>query len=77
MPLYFETFKSERSKGEKMFDNLGNIAILKFPDGTSRTEKLRAAKKILRNNITTVLEKAGKIKGRLRTLKTRYLFWLK
>jgi len=59
----------------KSFDILGNIAILKFPITATKKNKLIAARKLLHDhkNITTVLEKSEKIKGRLRTFKTNYL----
>lgn len=57
------------------FDVLGNIAILKFPERTSREKKKRTANNLMgaHKNITTVLEKKEKVSGRLRTLKTRFL----
>ncbi len=59
-------------------DIIGNIAILHFPEKPrkiKKTEKIKIAKKILqeKKNIKTVLEKSGKVSGRLRTLKTRFL----
>ncbi len=59
----------------RAFDLLGNIAILKFPKETKVSEKKKQAGKLLREhkNIKTVLEKADKIKGRLRKLKTKHL----
>lgn len=52
------------------FDIIGNIAILKK---TKDSKKL--ARKLIRENrgITTVLEKSGRVSGRLRTIKTKYL----
>jgi len=60
-------------------DIIGDIAILKFPKGTWKiTKKLRAMKFLKTTpNITTVLEKTGKFKGRLRTHKTKHLAGLK
>lgn len=57
------------------YDVLGNIAILKFKKET-RKQKLRIARAILKEhkNISTVLEKKDKIKGRLRTMKTNFIF---
>lgn len=54
---------------------VGNIAILKFPDGTSKKDKKREAEKLMKEhrNISTVLEKKEKVKGRLRTIKTSFL----
>jgi len=57
-------------------DIIGNIAILKFPEGTKAGEKKQAARNILKTikNAKTVLEKIEKVKGRLRTYKTKFLF---
>lgn len=59
-------------KGE---DILGNIAILKFDWDDSLAKKKREALKFLKEhqNVRTVLEKTRGFKGRLRTLKTRFL----
>lgn len=60
------------------YDVIGNIAILKFKD-ESKKQKKKLALNLLKNqkNIKTVLEKIEKIKGRLRTYKTRYLAGIK
>jgi tRNA (guanine37-N1)-methyltransferase len=52
----------------RAFNILGNVAIVNFPKGYSVKEKRKFALKILKrnNSIKTVLEKAGKFKGRLR-----------
>ena len=56
------------------YDILGNIAIVKFPKETKKSEKLNRAKELLENkSIKTVLEKTDKVSGRLRTIKTKYL----
>jgi tRNA (guanine37-N1)-methyltransferase len=57
------------------YDILGNLAILKFPDGTSGKEKKKEAFRILKSqkHIETVLEKSDKVRGRLRTIRTKYL----
>jgi len=57
------------------YDCIGSIAILKFPQETKLREKKKIAEKLLgeRKNIKTVVEKIEKVKGRLRTFKTRYL----
>jgi tRNA (guanine37-N1)-methyltransferase len=57
------------------YDILGNIAVVKFERGMKKAEKLRLAKKLMNGNkqITTVLEKAGKFSGRLRTQKGKYI----
>jgi len=57
------------------YDLIGNIAIFKFPEKTREKEKKKEALNFLKEhkNIKTVLEKAGKVKGRLRIAKTRFL----
>jgi tRNA (guanine37-N1)-methyltransferase len=59
----------------KSYDLLGNIALVKFPEGFKQTEKKKFAKKILeeQKGIRTILEKLGKIKGRLRKLTTKFI----
>ena len=55
------------------YDIIGNIAIIKS-EGKSKKEKLAQAKKLLKvPSIQTVLEKAGKVKGRLRTIKPKFV----
>lgn len=56
------------------YDILGDIAILKF-DKEKNKEKKEIAKKLLeeRKSLKTILEKTEKVKGRLRTIKTKYL----
>ena len=55
------------------YDILGNIAIIKSENKTKK-QKLTQAKKLLQQpSIKTVLEKAGNIKGRLRTIKPKYI----
>lgn len=51
------------------YDIFGNIALIKFPRGTKRTEKKRYGERFLKEHrgVSTVLEKSDKIKGRLRT----------
>jgi hypothetical protein len=53
------------------YDLLGNIAIIKFSRETGKAEKIKFAKKLLKENkgIKTILEKTGKFSGRLRTAK--------
>ena len=54
----------------RSFDVIGNIAILKPENGN----KERAGMLLKQNkNIRTILEKTERVKGRLRTLKTKYL----
>jgi len=61
---------------KRSFDLIGNIAVLKFPNGTKKSEKIRVAKQLIseHKNIKTVVEKSEKIKGRLRKFKTKHLF---
>ncbi len=60
------------------YDLLGNIAIVKFPRGTKKREKLEQARELLMiPSIKTVLEKTDKVKGRLRTIKTRHISGIK
>jgi len=58
-------------------DIIGNIAIVKFDKEAG--EKKKIAEKLLKEhkNIRTVLEKTEKVKGRLRTFKTRFLAGIK
>lgn len=59
----------------RAFDFLGNIAIVKFPKDFKISEKKKFANKILKEqkSIKTVLEKLGKVKGRLRKMQTKYI----
>jgi len=52
----------------KAFDVLGNVAIVNFPRGMKVEAKKKFALKLMKEQkqIKTVLEKVGKIKGRLR-----------
>ncbi len=55
------------------YDIFGNIAILKG-EGKTKKEKITEAKKLLsKPGVSTVLEKATNVRGRLRTIKTKYL----
>jgi len=55
-------------------DIIGSIAILKFDRNAKKSEKLKIARGLLkRQNVKTVLEKQDRIKGRLRTFKTKFL----
>ena len=62
-------------KQPRAFDILGNIAILKFPKHFKLKDGKKFAEKILKENksIKTILEKQGKVKGRLRKIQTRHL----
>lgn len=59
----------------RAFDVLGNTAIVKFPEKTSNSEKKKFAIRLLKEqkSIKTILEKSGRVKGRLRTITTKYL----
>lgn len=59
----------------KSYDIFGNIAVVKFPEKISKIKKKLFARKILQENksITTILEKVGKFKGRLRLMETSYV----
>ena len=59
---------------QRAFDLLGNIAIVNFSEETKLKEKKEFANKLLKENrITTVLEKEGKIHGRLRKITTKHI----
>jgi len=62
-------------KNLRAFDILGNVAVVKFPKDFKLKEKKKFASKILKENksVKTVLEKTGKIKGRLRKPTTKWL----
>lgn len=56
------------------FDFFGNIVVVNFPQGMKVKEKKVFAKKLMKNKaIKTVLEKSGKIKGRLRKPEIKYV----
>lgn len=57
------------------YDILGNIAIVKFGRTDKSGEKKKEAERILKENkaVRSVLEKSERFKGRLRTLKTKYV----
>ncbi|MDO8516639.1 MAG: hypothetical protein Q7S33_00795 [Nanoarchaeota archaeon] len=57
------------------FDVIGDIAILKFPEGTIVSGKKKTALLFLKEhkNIKTALEKSDRVKGRLRIAKTKFL----
>lgn len=57
------------------YDILGNIAIVKFPRETSKSEKMKKASELMNQykSLRTVLEKTDKVSGRLRTIKTKHL----
>jgi tRNA (guanine37-N1)-methyltransferase len=57
------------------YDILGNIAIVKFDRKMRLSGKKKFASQLMRENkqVRTVLEKAGKFSGRLRTQKGKYI----
>src|SRR3989344_1124607 len=57
------------------YDIIGNIALVKFNEKTGERNKKKIAKELLEKhpNIKTVLEKTERVKGRLRTIKTKHL----
>ncbi len=59
----------------KGYDVFGNIVVMKFSKDAKAKDKKKFAEKFLKENkpITTVLEKTGKFKGRLRKMQTRYI----
>lgn len=74
-----ELLKNKLSRKEleilqKSFDVIGSIAVIEIPSQLIRKEKL-IAKTLMasHSNIKTVLKKEGKIKGRLRTRKLKWI----
>ena len=57
------------------FDILGTSAVVRFPREFKQADKKKWAEQLLKrqSSVKTVLEKIGKIKGRLRKLATKYL----
>jgi len=57
------------------YDLIGNVAIVKFDRNVKARKKKKWALDFLKKfkNVSTVLEKSDKFKGRLRTQKTKYL----
>ncbi len=67
--ISIDNYYLEKNK-MRSFDVIGNIAVLKQEKGNrKRAERILKQNK----NIRTVVEKTERVKGRLRTLKTRYL----
>jgi len=60
---------------QRAFSVMGNIVIVNFSKDVKKQEKLKFAKEILSKNksVTTVLEKSGNFKGRLRKQETKVL----
>ena len=58
------------------YDFLGNIAIVKFDRKQKAGDKKKFAQELMAGNrsVRTVLEKAKKFSGRLRTMKTKFIF---
>lgn len=69
----------KKVKKARAFDVFGNIAVVKLSKGTSSKEKKEIAERLLVTNkgITTVLEKVGKVKGRLRKMQTKHISGVK
>lgn len=69
------SYLSMEARGDKGYDIIGNIAIVKFSRGTKSAVKKKFANELMaeRKMVTTVLEKVGKFSGRLRTLDTRWI----
>lgn len=61
------------------YDLLGNIALMKFPRGMKKKDKVAFGNAFISEHkqITTVLEKSDKIKGRLRTPETKFIAGVK
>ncbi len=57
------------------YDILGNVVLVKFDRSAKSSEKKRFATRFLKDHreITTVLEKSARIKGRLRTPTTKWI----
>lgn len=57
------------------YDILGNIAIIKFHDKISNSEKILKAQELMNQykSVKTVVEKLDKVAGRLRTIKVKPL----
>ena len=59
----------------RAFDRFGNIAVVKFGKEAKLKDKKKFASKLMKDHksLTTVLEKTGKFKGRLRKQQTKHL----
>ena len=57
------------------YDVFGNIAVVKFPKTFSNLQKKKYASDFLKKHqsVKTIVEKSDRIKGRLRTMKLKYL----
>jgi len=66
---------AKNSKFPRAFDVLGKIVLVRFSEDFELKDKKKFAKDLLKKNkaIQTVLEKQGKISGRLRKIKTKFL----
>jgi tRNA (guanine37-N1)-methyltransferase len=66
--------KSELSLLPRSFDIIGGIAVIDIPPPLKKKERLIAQTILnLHKNIKTVVGKSGKVSGRLRTRKTKFL----
>ena len=63
------------AKKIRAYDILGSIALVRFPNDFKSSDKKKFASKIMEENkaVKTVLEKKGKIKGRLRKQEMKYV----
>ena len=59
----------------RAYDLLGNIAIVKFPRDLNQKQKKKYALELMKKqkSIKTVLEKTGRVKGRLRIHSTKFI----
>ncbi|MEK6875562.1 MAG: hypothetical protein AABX30_02670 [Nanoarchaeota archaeon] len=62
-------------RGQRAYDLIGSTVIVNFPREFKTTDKKKFALNLMKEQkgIKTVLEKIGKIKGRLRKLTTKYI----
>jgi len=62
-------------KNQSAYDLLGNVVVVNFWKGVKLSEKKKFAQSLLRRNksVRTVLEKSGRVKGRLRKPELKYL----
>jgi len=61
------------------YDILGSIAVVRFPKEFKKSDKKKFAENLMKAQkvIKTVLEKKGRIKGRLRKISTKYVAGVK
>src|SRR3989344_2311365 len=67
--------RDKQARNIRAYDIFGNIALVKFSEGTKVSEKKKYALSLLSGNksIKTVLEKSRKFKGRLRKQETKFI----